>query len=265
VDFGATDGPMTDQQLFQVDGKILHIPTVLGAVVPVFNLGKEVRELNLTGEVLADIYLGKAKMWDDPAIRKLNPDAKLPGSPITVVHRADGSGTSYCFTDYLSKISKEWAKKVGRGTAVQWPLGLGGKGNEGVSGLVLQTPNSIGYAELIYAEQNGLAHAAVRNKAGKFVKGSAAAVTQAAAGSAGRMPKDYRVSIVDADGDGAYPISTYTWLLVYEKNGGSAGQTLKEFLRWMLDDGQKLAPELGYAPLPEPVKSMVGKTIETIR
>jgi len=264
VDFGATDGPMTDKQLFSVDGKALHIPTVLGAVVPVFNL-PGVTELNLTGEVLANIFLGKIKMWNDPAIVALNPDATLPGGPITVVHRADGSGTTYCFVDYLSSVSPEWKSKVGKGTSVNWPVGLGGKGNEGVAGFVKQTQNSIGYVELIYAEHNKLSFAAVQNKAGKFVKGGIDSVSAAAAAAAKNMPKDYRVSIVNADGEDAYPISTFTWLLVYQNNSGSTGKILKDFLTWAMAEGQAIAPNLGYAPLPENVKRMVTETISTIR
>ncbi len=262
VDFGATDGPMTDKQLFKVDGKLLHIPTVLGAVVPVYNL-KDAPNLRLTGGLLADIYLGVITRWNDPAILAVNPGVNLPDAPITVVHRSDGSGTTYCFVDYLAKASKEWGKRVGRNTSVNWPSGLGGKGNEGVSGMVKQMVNAIGYVELIYAEQNGLAHAAVRNAAGRFVKADIASVTAAASGV--KMPKDYRVSITDAAGDDAYPIATFTWLLVYESNGGDEGRIIKEFLRWMLADGQKLAAQLGYAPLPLTVAQSVGKTIETIK
>lgn len=262
VDFGATDGPMTEQQLFKVDGKILHIPAVLGAVVPAYNL-KGVEDLKLSGPVLADIFLGKITKWNDPAIAKLNPETKLPDARITVVHRSDGSGTTYCFVDYLAKVSPEWKKKVGVATAVKWPLGLGGKGNEGVAGLVKQTPNAIGYVELIYAKQNDIAYAAVLNKAGKSVKASIPSVTAAAAGV--KMPKDYRVSITDAAGEKAYPISTFTWLLVYEKNPGGKGAVLKDFLKWMLKDGQGMASDLGYAPLPDSVKAMIAKTIEVIK
>ncbi len=264
VDFGATDGPMTEQQMFKIDGKILHIPTVLGAVVPAYNL-PGVEKLNLSGEVLAAIFLGKTRRWNDAAIKALNPDAKLPDQPITVVHRSDGSGTTYCFVDYLSKVSPEWAKTVGLGTAVNWPVGLGGKGNEGVSGLVKQTANSIGYVELIYAKQNDISYAAMKNKAGKFVKADTASITAAAAGAAKTMPKDYRVSITDAPGEAAYPISTYTWLLIYQRNAGETGKLMRDFLKWMLKDGQTMASELGYAPLPEPVNAMVAKTIETIK
>ena len=262
VDFGATDGPMTNQQQFKVDGKILHLPTVLGAVVPAYNL-KGVADLKLSGTALADIFLGKITRWTDPAIVKLNEGAALPDAPITVVHRSDGSGTTYCFVDYLSKVSPEWKKKVGVNTAVNWPAGLGGKGNEGVAGLVKQTPNALGYVELIYARQNDIAYASVQNKAGKFVKASIEGVTAAAAGV--KMPKDFKVSITDAEGETAYPISTFTWLLIYEKNGEGKGAVLKDFLRWMLKDGQGMASALGYAPLPSTVNAMVAKTIEGVK
>lgn len=264
VDFGATDGPMNDQQLFAVDGKTLHIPTVLGAVVPIFNVAG-VDDLKFSGEVLADIFLGKIKNWNDPAIAALNSGVSLPDAPITVVHRSDGSGTSYCWTDYLSKVSPEWGKKVGKGTAVNWPVGLGGKGNEGVSGTVKQVKNSIGYVELIYAKQNNIDYAAVKNKAGVFLKADTASVSAAAAGAAANMPKDYRVSITNAPGEKAYPISTFTWLLIYERNSGQTGQILKDFLGWMLEDGQGFAETLGYASLPDQVKTMLKNTIQTIK
>lgn len=264
VAFGASDGPMTNQQLFKIDGKILHIPTVLGAVVPAYNL-KGVEDLKLSGPVLADIFLGGITRWTDPAIAKLNRGAALPDAPIAVVHRSDGSGTTYCFVDYLSKVSPKWLKVVGRGTAVKWPVGLGGKGNEGVAGLVKQTPNAIGYVELIYAAQNDISYASVQNKAGKFVKASGAGVTAAADAAAKKMPKDYRVSITDAEGETSYPISTFTWLLIYQKNPAGRGPVLKDFLRWMLKDGQAMATPLGYAPLPDSVNAMVAKTIETIQ
>lgn len=262
VDFGATDSPMTDQQLFGIDGKSLHIPTVLGAVVPTYNLAG-VSQLNLSGEVLADIFLGKITSWDDAAIKSLNPGADLPSAMITVVHRADGSGTTYCWVDYFCKVSPEWKKKVGKGTSVNWPVGLGGKGNEGVAGLVKQTPNSIGYNEVIYAKQNNLTFASVKNQAGKFIAAEIDSISAAAAGAP--MPKDFRVSITNAPGENSYPIATFTWLLVYENNGGSTGKVLKEFLNWMLEDGQKSAPTLGYAPLPETVKSMVKSAISSIK
>ncbi len=262
VDFGASDGPMTDKELFAVDGKPLHIPTVLGGVVITWNV-PEVSELNLTGDVIAKIFMGDIKSWDDAAIKTLNPNAKLPGVPITVVHRADGSGTTYCFTDYLAKMSPAWKSKVGQGKAVNWPVGLGGKGNEGVVGLVKQTVGSIGYTELVYASQNRLPTAAVQNKAGKIVKCSIESVTAAAANA--NMPKDFRVSIVNAGGDNSYPIATYTWLLVYQSNSGNVGKVLKDFLNWMIDAGQKSAPELGYAPLPPSVQTMVKNAISSIK
>jgi phosphate transport system substrate-binding protein len=263
VDFGATDSPMTDDQLSKVDGKILHIPTVLGAVVPVYHV-PGVNDLRLTGELLADIFLGKVTRWNDPVLRELNPGVTFPDAPITVIHRSEGSGTTFCFVDYLSKVSPVWEKKVGRGTSVNWPVGLGGKGNEGVSGLVKQMPNTLGYVELIYAGHNGLTHAAVKNASGVFVKGSVSSVTAAAGGAAKTMPKDYRVSITNAPGLEAYPISTFTWLLIFEKNSGMKGQIIKDFLGWMLDGGQKVAPGLGYAPLPKSVADQVKKTIQTI-
>jgi phosphate transport system substrate-binding protein len=265
VDFGATDGPMTDEQIAKAGGKVLHLPTVMGADIPVFNL-EGVDELRFDGPALAGIFLGKIAKWNDPALVKLNPGVKLPDQAITVVHRSDGSGTTYCWVDYLSKVSPEWEKTVGRGTSVNWPVGLGGKGNEGVSGLVKQTPGSIGYVELIYALQNKMSFGSVKNKAGKFLKASIDGVTAAAAGAAKNMPKDYRVSITDAPGAKAYPISTFTWLLVYPKNDDAAkGAELKAFLKWMLKEGQPMAPALGYAPLPLSVKAMVAKTVGTIR
>lgn len=265
VDFGATDGPMDDAQLFAVDGKILHIPTVLGAVVPIYNVPGVADKLKFSGPVLADIFLGKIKNWNDPAIAALNGGVSLPSSPIVVVHRSDGSGTTFCFVDYLSKVSEEWKKKVGKGTSVNWPVGLGGKGNEGVAGTVKQTPNSIGYVELIYAKQNNISSGLVQNQAGKFVEASIDSVTAAAAAAAKKMPRDFRVSITNAAGEDAYPISTFTWLLVYEKTGGRKGQIIKDFLTWMLDSGESFAADLGYAPLPDEVVSMVRETIKSIK
>jgi phosphate transport system substrate-binding protein len=209
--------------------------------------------------------LGKIKNWNDPAIAALNSGVTLPDAPITVVHRSDGSGTSYCWTDYLSKVSPEWSKKVGKGTAVNWPVGLGGKGNEGVAGTVKQVKNSVGYVELIYAKQNNIDYASVKNKAGAFIKADTTSVSAAAAGAAANMPKDYRVSITNASGEKSYPISTFTWLLVYEKNPGQTGQILKDFLTWMLADGQSFAENLGYASLPDQVKSMLKTTIQSIK
>lgn len=261
VDFGATDGPMTDKELAKAQGKLLHIPTVLGGVVPIINV-EGVKELKFTGPLLADIYLGKVSKWNDPEIAKVNPGVKLPDAPITTVHRADGSGTTYCWVDYLSKVSPEWKKKVGVGTAVNWPNGLGGKGSDGVTGLVKQNPDSIGYVELIYALQNKIDYAAVKNRAGKFLKADLKSVTAAAASA--RMPKDYRVSITNAPGARAYPISTYTWLLVYQHNPTPQGKALKAFLKWAFTSGEKLAPALAYSPLPANVRAMVVKTVASL-
>jgi phosphate transport system substrate-binding protein len=254
VFFGATDGPMTDEQLKAAPGPILHFPTVLGAVVPVYNIPGLTTELKFSGSLLADIYLGKITKWNDPAIAKLNGGAKLPSSDITVVHRSDGSGTTYIFADYLAKVSPEWKTKVGVGQSPNWPTGIGGKGNEGVSGLVTQTPGSIGYVELIYALQNKISYGPVQNAAGEFVKGSVAAVTTAAAGAAANMPADFRVSITNAPGKGVYPISSFTWFLLYEDAKDKAqAKIMVDFVKWALTDGQKFAPALGYAPLPESV------------
>jgi phosphate transport system substrate-binding protein len=253
VFFGATDGPMTDEQLKGAPGPILHLPTVLGAVVPVFNVSG-VTDLKFSGAVLADIYLGKIKKWNDAAIAKLNAGVSLPATDIAVVHRSDGSGTTYIFVDYLSKVSPAFKTTVGVNTAVNWPVGVGGKGNEGVAGLVSQTPGAIGYVELIYALQTKTPFGAVQNAAGEFVKASADSVTKAAAGAA--IPEDFRVSITNPPGAGAYPISSFTWLLLYE-NASDKGRakTMVDFVRWAITDGQKFATELGYAPLPPNVVS----------
>jgi phosphate transport system substrate-binding protein len=257
VFFGATDGPMTNDQLLAAPGKILHFPTVLGAVVPVYNIPNVTAELKFTGAVLADIYLGKITKWNDSAITKLNAGVNLPGTDITVVHRSDGSGTSYIFVDYLAKVSAEWKSKVGVANAVNWPTGVGGKGNEGVAGLVTQTPGSIGYVELIYALQNKISYGSVQNLAGEFLRGSVDSVTAAAAAAAAKMPADFRVSITNAEGKGVYPISSFTWLLLYEspKDKGQS-KTMVEFAKWALTDGQKFCAELGYAPLPEAIVKM---------
>jgi len=253
VDFGATDGPMTDEQLGQAKTPILHLPTVLGAVVATYNV-PGVEKLKLTPEALAGIFLGKVQMWNDPPIAKENPGVKLPAAAIVPVHRSDGSGTSFVFTDYLSKVSPEWEKTVGRGTSVNWPVGIGGKGNEGVTGLVKQTPNSIGYVELVYALQNKLPYGDVRNRAGRFVTPTLESVTAAASSVAVNMPEDFRVSITDPAGADAYPISSFTWLLIPtripDKDKGAA---IKSFLSWMLTDGQAMAAPLNYAPLPQTV------------
>jgi phosphate transport system substrate-binding protein len=253
VFFGATDGPMTEDQLLAAPSRILHFPTVLGGVVPVYNL-PEAGELKFSGPLLANIFLGKVTKWNDGAIAAENPGVNLPATDITVVHRADGSGTSYIFCDFLAKTSPEWKSKVGVATAVSWPTGVGGKGNEGVAGLVKQTPGSIGYVELIYASQNGIAYGAVKNMAGQYVKASLESVTAAAASTEGKMPADFRVSIANAPGQGSYPISSFTWLLLYEHNGDSGrAKAMTDFVRWAITDGQKYANELGYAPLPQSV------------
>ncbi|MGH9536752.1 MAG: phosphate ABC transporter substrate-binding protein PstS, partial [Terriglobales bacterium] len=257
VDFGASDGPMTDEQLAQAKTKILHIPTVLGAVVPAYNVPGVTGELKFTPEALAGIFLGKITTWNDPAIAKANPGVSLPNQTILVIHRSDGSGTTYIFTDYLSKVSPDWQSGPGKGTSVKWPVGLGGKGNEGVAGMIRQMQGGIGYIELIYAVQNKIDYGSVRNAAGVFVKASLDSVTAAAA-SAKSMPADFRVSITNAPGKDAYPISSFTWLLIPEKSKEAAkGKILADFLTWMVDDGQKMTSELAYAPLPENVATKV--------
>lgn len=267
VFFGATDGPMTNEQLQGAPGRIMHFPTVLGADVPVYNIPGVSAELRFTGPVLADIFLGKVSRWNDPALTKLNPDIKLPDSEIVVVHRSDGSGTTYIWVDYLSKVSPEWKQKVGVSTSVKWPVGLGGKGNEGVAGLVRQTPNSIGYVELIYALQNKITYGSVQNAKGtRFVTASLETVTAAAAEAAAKMPADFRVSITNAPGENAYPISSFTWLLLYENPKNKAqSKVMVEFVKWALTDGQKFAKELGYAPLPENVVKMELAALAKIR
>jgi len=254
VFFGATDGPMTEEQLKAAPGAIMHFPMVLGAVVPIFSIPGFRGDLKFSGQVLVDIFLGKVTKWNDAALVKLNPGANLPGTDITVVHRSDGSGTSYIWVDYLAKVSPEWKSKVGVATSVNWPTGVGGKGNEGVAGLVSQTPGSIGYVELIYASQNKIGYGSVQNAAGDFISASVQSVTAAAASAAAQMPADFRVSITNAPGKGVYPISSFTWLLLYEspKDKGQA-KTMVDFMKWALSDGQKFCADLGYAPLPEGV------------
>ncbi len=263
VDFGATDGPMNDDQLSKAKVKLLHFPTVLGAVVPTYNIPGVKGSLDFTPQALAGIYLGTITQWNDPEIAKANPKTKLPDKLIIVVHRSDGSGTTYTFVDYLSKVSSDWEQKVGRGTSVNWPVGLGGKGNEGVAGLVKQTPYSIGYVELIFAAQNNLPFGAVQNSAGRFVKADLQAVSAAAA--AKNMPADFRVSITHSPGSDAYPISTFTWLLIPEKiSDPKKGKAIVGFLQWMLKDGQNYAPKLLYAPLPKEVVGMEEQAIAKI-
>ncbi len=266
VFFGASDGPMTDEQLRAAPGPILHFPTVLGGVVPVYDIPGVTGELKFTGPVLAGIFLGAISKWNDAAIVGLNPGLKLPATDIVVIHRSDGSGTTYIFADYMAKISPEWKKRVGVSTSLSWPVGLGGKGNEGVAGLVKQTPGAIGYVELIYALQNSITYGSVQNAAGKFVRASVESVTAAAAGAVSKMPADFRVSITNAPGDQAYPISSFTWMLFYEnpKDKPSA-KVMVEFMKWALTDGQKLAPALGYAPLPGAVVMLELEAVKKIK
>jgi phosphate transport system substrate-binding protein len=266
VDFGATDGPMKDEQMTQVKGGVLHFPTVLGSVVPIYNIPGVTAELNFSQSALAGIYLGKITKWNDPEIAKANSGVKLPAEDIVVVHRSDGSGTTYIWVDFLCKVSKEWETSVGRDTSVKWPVGLGGKGNEGVSGLVKQTPYAIGYVELIYALQNKLSYGKVQNKDGVFVKADLATTTAAAAGAAKTMPEDFRVSITNSPGKTAYPISSFTWLLIPATiPDATKRDTLKDFVKWMLTDGQTFAEGLGYAPLPKEVVRQEEKAISRIK
>jgi phosphate transport system substrate-binding protein len=264
VDFGASDGPMSDEQLAQAKVKILHIPTVMGAVVPAYNVPGVSGEIKFTPEVLADIFLGKITNWNHPAIAKANPGVKFPDQAMIVVHRSDGSGTTFIFTDYLSKVSKDWQTAVGKGTSVKWPIGLGGKGNEGVAGQIRQLQGSIGYVELIYAEQNKITYGSVKNAAGDFVKASLDGVTEAAA-SAKSMPADFRVSITNAPGKAAYPISSFTWMLIpVQAKDPQRGKILSDFLNWMVGDGQKMTAQLTYAPLPEGVAEKVKAAIKQV-
>jgi len=264
VDFGASDGPMTDEQLAQAKIKIVHIPTVLGAVVPAYNVPGVSGELKFTPAALAGIFLGKITSWNDPALTSVNPGVNLPNQPLIVIHRSDGSGTTYIFTDYLSKVSNEWQNQVGKGTSVKWPVGLGGKGNEGVAGMVRQMQGSIGYVELIYAVQNNISYGTVKNASGNFVKASLDSVTAAAA-SVKNMPADFRVSITNAPGKDAYPISSFTWLLIPAQSKHKAkGKILADFLNWMVDDGQKMTAPLTYAPLPETVVQKVKNAIKQV-
>jgi phosphate transport system substrate-binding protein len=264
VFFGATDGPMTNDQIQAAGARILHLPTVLGGVVPVYNVAGVSAELRFSGPLLADIFLGKVTKWNDPAIAKENPGVSLPGSDITVVHRADGSGTTYIWADYLAKVSPEWKQKVGVATSVNWPVGVGGKGNEGVAGLVTQTPGSIGYVELIYALQNKIPYGAVKNSAGEYLRASLESVTAAA--TEGKMPPDFRVSITNAPGKNAYPIASFTWLLFYESPKDKAkAKAMVDFMRWALADGQKYAAELGYAPLPLSVVNLESEALKKIK
>jgi len=254
VFFGASDMPMNAEQLQSAPGRIMHFPTVLGAVVPVYNIPNVSAELKFSGPLLADIFLGKITKWNDATIVKLNPGVNLPASDIIVVHRADGSGTTYIWVDYLAKVSPEWKSKVGVNSSVNWPTGVGGRGNEGVASTVKQTPGALGYVELIYALQTKQPYGSVLNAAGEFAKASVESVTAAAAAAAKQMPADFRVSITNAPGKGVYPISSFTWLLLYESPKDKAqAKVMLDFMKWALTDGQKFAPELGYAPLPADV------------
>ena len=266
VDFGASDGPMNDDQIKAYRAKngtgILHFPTVLGADVPTYNIPGVSTSLNFTPEALAGIFLGRISKWNDPAIAGANKGVNLPANDIVVIHRSDGSGTTYIWTDYLSKISSDWKDKVGKGTSVSWPVGLGGKGNEGVSGLLKQTPNSIGYVELIYAAQNKITYGAVKNAAGNFVKADLASVSEAAAAAAKTMPDDFRVSITNAPGKNAYPVSSFTWLLLPEKfKDGTKRDAMKNFVKWAITDGQNDVEALSYAKLP---KEVVDKELKAL-
>ena len=270
VDFGATDGPMNDDQLKAFQDKrgsaILHFPTVLGAVVPTYNVPGVTGALNFTPEALAGVFLGKITKWNDPAIAGVNKGVNLPAEDIVVVHRSDGSGTTYVWTDYLSKVSEEWNSKVKKSTSVNWPVGLGGKGNEGVTGLIKQTPGSIGYVELIYAVQNSVPYGSVKNSSGNFIKADLASVSAAAAGTAKDMPDDFRVSITNASGKTAYPISSFTWLLIPTKfQDAGKRDAIKGFLKWMLTDGQGYAEPLTYAKLPKEVVERELKAISKVQ
>jgi phosphate transport system substrate-binding protein len=265
VDFGASDAPMKDEDLKSAPGEILHIPTVLGAVVITYNLAGVNQQLRFSPEVLADIFLGKITKWNDPKIAADNPGVNLPANDLTVVHRSDGSGTSAVFTDYLSKVSAEWKGKVGTGTSPSWPVGLGGKGNEGVTGQVKGTPNTIGYIELAYAVQNKLPVALIKNASGAYIEPSIDGVTAAASASAASMPEDLRVSITNATGAQAYPISSYTYILVYKDQKDAAkGKALVDFLWWGIHDGENFAKDLQYAPLPADIVKRAEAKINSV-
>lgn len=266
VDFGASDMPMTDEQISKLKVHPLHFPTVLGADVPTYNLPGITGDLKFSGEALANIFLGKITKWNDPALMKDNPGVKFPNEEIVVVHRSDGSGTSFIWTDFLSKVSPDWKSKVGANTSVSWPVGLGGKGNEGVAGTVKQTPNSIGYVELIYAIKNNMPFGSVKNQAGAYVKASLETVSAAAAAAAKEMPDDFRVSITNAPGKNAYPISSFTWMLIPSQiSDANKEKAIKAFLQWMVSDGQKMTSALAFAPLPKEVVAKESKQIAMIK
>jgi len=264
VDFGASDGPMTMDQMTAAPGRIYHIPTVMGAVVVAYNLDGVEKGLKLSGDVLADIYLGKITQWNDPRITAQNVGVTLPNVGIVVVHRSDGSGTSYIFTDYLSKVSAEWKNKVGKATSVNWPIGLGGKGNEGVAGMLKQTPGGIGYVELAYAKENNLPYAFMKNHSGAYIEPTLESTSKAADGAA--IPDDFRASVVDSPNPEAYPIASFTWLLIYKQMDDPVkGKAIVEFIKWAITDGQKFAADLDYAPLPANVVQMIQQKLEKVK
>ena len=266
VFFGATDGPMTNDQIFAAGSRVLHLPTVLGGVVPIYEVPGVSGDLKFSGRVLADIFLGRITRWNDAAIAALNPGINLPNTEITVVHRSDGSGTSYIWCDYLAKVSPDYRKTVGVATSVNWPVGVGAKGNEGVAGLVKQTPGAIGYVELIYALQNKMAYGSVQNAAGEFVRASTQTISNAAAQAAKNMPKDFRVSITNAPGSNVYPVSSFTWLLFYESpKDRQRAAVMKDLVKWALADGQRFAADLGYAPLPAEVIALEMDTLNRMK
>ena len=266
VDFGASDAPLTDQQLASAPGKILHFPMVLGADVVAYNLPGFTGTLKLTPSTIADIFMGNITKWDDEKIKQSNPGVAIPSADIIVAHRSDGSGTTYIFVDYLSKVSSTWESTIGRGTSVKWPVGLGGKGNEGVTALIQQTPGGIGYIELTYALNNKIPFATIQNQAGNWVPATLDGVTAAAASAAANMPDDFRVSITNAPGADAYPISSFTWMLVYKNQSNhEIGDQITKFLGWALTDGQKYAPDLKYAPLPAAVVKKETAQIQEIQ
>jgi phosphate transport system substrate-binding protein len=267
VDFGASDGPMTDAQIQAVNGNVYHIPTVLGSVVPTYNIPGFTGRLRFTGEVLAGIFLGQITKWNDSRITAINPGANLPDQDIVVAHRSDGSGTTYIWSDYLSKVSPDWAQRVGKGTSVNWPVGLGGQGNPGVANIVKQTPGALGYVELIYAIQNRIGYGLVRNKAGNYIEATLQTTTNAAAGAVASLDPntDFRVSITDADGPQAYPIASFTWLLVpKEMTDMAKARTLLDFVWWAVHDGEKYTTDLAYAPLPARVVQLEEQRLKSI-
>lgn len=265
VDFAGSDAPMSDEELARAPGEIIHIPTVMGAVVVTYNLPGVSSGMKLDGQTVSDIFMGKITKWNDAKLQELNPDLNLPDKDIAVVHRSDGSGTTYTFTDYLTSVSQDWANGPGRGKEVQWPVGIGAKGNEGVSGQVSQVEGAVGYVELAYAMENDLPYAYLKNRAGKFIEPSIDGVTAAAAGAAANMPADMRVSIVNAPGDDAYPIATYTYLLIYQKQEDPVkAEALLDFIRWCVNEGDQYATDLLYAPLPDNVKQMVEEKLQTV-